>query len=74
MIRKKNVESPVQHHADIQHTYSKGGFTLQTARDNIRTVLLSDENRLNQMLLDSSQIDTIIMLLTAWKETIEDNR
>ena len=74
MSRKKNVESPVLHHADVQHTYSKGDFKLQTARDEIRTARLSYGNHLNEMLLDSSQIDTIIMLLTAWKEMIEDGQ
>ena len=74
MSRKKNVESPVLNHANVQHTYSKGGFKLQTAWDKIRTAHLSDENYLNAMPLDSSQIDTIITLLTAWKEAIEDGQ
>ena len=74
MSRKKNVERSVLHHAHVQHTYSKGNFNLQTGWDKIRTACLYDDSRLNQMSLDSSEIDTIIMLLTAWKEAIEDGQ
>ena len=74
MSRKKNVERPVHHQANVQHTYSKGGLKLQTRREDLRTARLSDEYYPNKMLLVNSQIDPIIMLLTAWKETIEDNQ
>ena len=74
MSGKKNVESPVQHRAHVQHILSKGNFNLQTDRDEIRKARLYDDSHLNQMSLDSSEIDTLIMLLAAWKEAIEDNQ
>ena len=78
MSRKKKAVGQLQHVAAVRHTYYERGLKLQTNINQISIARLTDEyaimGRGCSLYLDKSQIDTVIGLLTAWKETIEDNQ